>query len=83
MEPSSYWRSGVDVLNGGGLAIVNTNVRYRIDNNLSLSIIANNLLDEGYDTSSYIVLGSTPEGQDIQHYPARGIELMAEIRYRF
>mgnify|MGYP003871651469 CR=1 FL=1 len=80
---SGYWRSSVDVLSGSGLAVVNTNVGYRFDDQLSFKIIVNNLFDEKYDTSSYIVLGATPQGQNIQHYPARGIEILAGLRYQF
>ena len=78
---SGSWRDKVNVLaNDDDLLLVSSMIRYQWSGQLDLSLNIKNLLDKGYQTSSYIVLGNDANGP-VQQYPARGRELTLQFSY--
>jgi len=81
---SGNWRDKVKVLEKQeSLFLANAVVAYRFSPKVEISLNVNNLADKIYHTSSYVVLGSDQNGQDVQQYPARGRNWTLKVNYLF
>ncbi|MBL4908504.1 MAG: TonB-dependent receptor [Alteromonadaceae bacterium] len=77
------WRSAVDVLPGGGLWLLNSNIVLKSNQQHSFGFKINNIMNVKYLTSSYIPLGKDQNNNNIQYYPARGRIAILSYQYKF
>lgn len=77
------WRSDVNVLNDGGLMLLNGNIKKRLNQNMTISFKVTNLLDENYFTSSHTSLGNDIGGNEVRKFPARGRQALLAFTYDF
>ena len=77
------WRTKINVLEGGSLWLFNSNVIWTLSDKIDLKLNISNLLDENYNTASYVTLGADNNGNNVQYYPARGRQTMLKLNYHF
>jgi len=78
------WRNSIDVLEDqGNLFLLNAKFSYHLTDNSDIHLRIKNLTNENYETSSYVVLGTDDLGNDVQAYPARGLQWLLSYEHQF